>query len=246
VPELTTLISNRQPKLQLAQELVSFLAPASLEAEQYRTLRQAVERLRRESGHQVIAITSAGAGDGKTVTTLNLAGALAQSPAARVLVISADLREERVTEYLGLSNGHAPGLAGAIEDTNCRLRDAVTRLDALNLSVLTAGTLRAQPYELLASFRFEALIAEARELYDYVLVDTPPIVPLADSRLLGRWVDGFLMVVTAHLTPRKMVVEALNLLDPNKVVGLVFNGDDRPLTPYYSYYYGQPNKRPRR
>lgn len=228
----------------LAEELVSFVAPASLEADQYRTLRHAVERLRHDSGSQVFAMTSAGEGDGKTVTTLNLAGSLAQSPEARVLVICADLHRAAMTEYLGLARLRAPGLAEAILNQEYGLAQAVRRLDSLNVSLLPAGGAQARPYELLASPRLEGLLGEARRLYDYVLIDTPPVVPLADCRLLGRWVDGFIVVVAAHKTPRKLLAEALTLLEPAKVLGVVFNGDDRPLTPYYGYYgYQQPASR---
>jgi protein-tyrosine kinase len=218
----------------LAEELVSFNAPASLEADQYRTLRHAVERLRTDSGFQVFAVASAGSGDGKTVTTLNLAGSLAQSPEARVLVICADLHRAAVSEYLGLVR--APGLAEAILDGEYGLAQAVRRLDFLNVSVLPAGAPQPRPYELLASPRLEGLLAEARRLYDYVLIDTPPLVPLADCRLLGRWVDGYIVVVAANKTPRKLFAEALTLVPPAKVLGVVFNGDDQPLSPYYGYY----------
>jgi Mrp family chromosome partitioning ATPase len=73
------------------------------------------------------------------------------------------------------------------------------------------------------------------------LVDTPPLLPLPDCRLIGQWVDGFIILVTAHRTPRKALAEALGLLDSTKVLGTVFNGDDRPLAPYGSYYgyYGR-------
>jgi protein-tyrosine kinase len=225
----------------LAEELVSFIAPASPEAEQYRALRHAVERLRQDSGFQVFAIASAGSGDGKTVTTLNLAGSLAQSPEARVLVICADLHRAAMIEYLGLAGQRAPGLAEAILNHEYDLARVVRRLDSLNVSVLPAGAAQTQPYELLASPRLEGLLGEARRLYDYVLIDTPPVVPIADCRLLGRWVDGFIVVVAAHKTPRKMLAEALSLLEPAKVLGVVFNGDDRTLSPYYGYY-GHPHQ----
>jgi protein-tyrosine kinase len=230
----------------LAEELVSFLAPASVEGEQYRTLRHTVERLRRDSGFQVFAVTSAGPGDGKTVTTLNLAGSLAQSPDSRVLVICADLHRAAVAAYLGLARLRARGLADVISSQDCGLAHATRRLDALNISVLLAGRVQARPYELLASPRLGEILAEARRSYDYVLIDTPPLAPLADCRLLGRWVDGFIVVVGAHKTPRKLLGEALNQLDPTKVLGVVFNGDDRPLAPYYGHYgYHQAPSPPR-
>jgi Mrp family chromosome partitioning ATPase len=80
------------------------------------------------------------------------------------------------------------------------------------------------------------VLEEARQQYDYVIVDMPPLVPLPDYGVLARWVDGFLVVVTANKTPRKMVEEALKVLDPATVIGLVFNGTDRPFSHYYGGY----------
>lgn len=231
--------SAGDPTRALAEELVSFRAPTSVEAEQYRTLRNAVERLRRDAGLQVFAVTSPEPGDGKSVTTLNLAGALAQAPEARVLVICADFHRAAMAGYLGLDHDRSAGLADAIVNDDLGVAQVARRLDALNMSVLLAGRVRTQPYELLVSPRLEKLFAEARGLYDYVLVDTPPVVPLADCRLLARSVDGFLVVVAARKTPRKLLGEALSQLAPARVLGLVFNGDDRPLAPYYGYYGSQ-------
>jgi capsular exopolysaccharide synthesis family protein len=225
----------------VADQLVSLIAPTSMEADQYRGLRHTVERMRREAGLQMLATTSPGAGDGKTVTTLNLAGALAQSRTTRVLVIDADLHRPSVAEYLGVDDPRAPGLADVLADEKRSLAETVRRLDRENLSVLPAGFCETGVYELLNSPRLAQLLQEARSTFDYVLVDTPPLVPLPDCRLIGEWVDGFLVVVTAHRTPRKALADALNLLDRNKVLGLVFNADDRPLSPYSSYYsyYGR-------
>lgn len=224
------------------EQLVSLVAPTSAEADQYRGLRHTVERLRRETGLQILGITSPGAGDGKTVTTLNLAGALAQSRSARVLVIDADLHRPSVADYLGLDDPQAAGLADVLQRNECSFTEVVRRFDDLNLSVLPAGTGPGGVYELLNSPRLESTLMEARRSFDFVLVDTPPLVPLPDCRVLGQWVDGFIIVVTAHRTPRKVLAEALNLLDPAKVIGLVFNGDDRPprrYSSYYSYYAGR-------
>lgn len=230
----------RQP----AEELVSVVAPASMEADQYRGLRHTLERMHRDAGLRMLAITSPGAGDGKTVTTLNLAGALAQSRSSRVLVIDADLHRPSIAEYLGLDQ-RGPGLADVLQRAECTLEGTTLRLDALNLSVLPSGVCESGVYELLNSSRLEMVMKEARRRFDFVLVDTPPLVPLPDCRVLGQWLDGFLVVVTAHRTPRKALAEALNLLDPAKLMGFVFNGDDRPLARYSSYYgsYGS-HKRP--
>jgi protein-tyrosine kinase len=224
------------PRLRIAEPLVSFTAPASREADEYRALRHLVERRRRDVGQQVFAITSPGASEGKTITTLNLAGSLAQSPDARVLVIDADLHRPSVAHCLGLGRLPSRGLAEAILDDDHVLSHAVRRLGTLNISVLLAGAAGAGPYEVLTSPRFEELLADARRQYDYVLIDTPPVVPLADSRLLARLVDGYIVVVAAHRTTKKSVADAVDLIDAAKLVAVVFNGEDRPLSSNYGYY----------
>lgn len=224
-----------------SEQLVSFVAPTSMEADQYRGLRHNIERLRRDAGVQMIAITSPGPGEGKSVTTLNLAGSLAQSAETRVLVVDADLHRPSVAGYLGLDQPTAPGLVDLILNEDLALDQIVRRLDGLNLSVLLPGVCRSGAYELLNSPRLAARLKEARSSFDYVLIDTPPLLPLPDCRLIGQWVDGFIVLVTAHRTPRKALAEALGLLDSTKVLGTVFNGDDQPLARYGGYYgyYGR-------
>jgi len=89
---------------------------------------------------------------------------------------------------------------------------------------------------LLKSPRLEALFEEMRQHYDYVVLDTPPFLPVPDCRLIEKCIDGFLLVVAAHRTPRGAVAETLNLMDPAKVVGAVFNGDDARRSNYYDVY----------
>ncbi len=222
----------------VVEQLVSFLAPGSAAADRYRALRYSIEALRSESGLPVIAVTSPSTGDGKTVTVLNIAGAFAQAENARVLVIDADLRRPRLATYLGLDNDRLPSLSRALRSSACELGELVQRLEAFNLWVVPAGKPEPSPCEVLNSPLLPRLMREARRDFDCILIDTPPVF-LPDCRLIERWVDGFLMLVTAHKTPRKMLSEALNELDPAKVFGLVFNGDDRASTRYYGYYqYG--------
>lgn len=224
------------------EQLVSLLSPASFEAEQYRVLRHVVETLRKGAGLQVVAVTSPGPGDGKTTTSINLAGALAQSAQARVLLADIDLRRPTVASRLGLS-GKRRALVDALMDPSVKLEDTVQRLPGFNLSVLPAGSAVAY-YELLKSLRLAVLLEEARQQYDYVVLDTPPCVPVPDCRLMSQFVDGFLVVVSAHRTPRGMLAETLNLLDPAKVVGVVFNGDQARRSSYYNAYAG-PRHAPR-
>jgi succinoglycan biosynthesis transport protein ExoP len=215
--------------------LASLLRPTSFEAERYRVLRHAVETLRKDTQLQVVAVTSPGTADGKTTTAINLAGALAQAPGARVLLADVDLRRPALTRQLGLED-RRPGVLDVLLQPEVALPDGVRRLAQFNLSVLPAGVGPVAPYEALKLPRFEELLEEARQRYDYVVLDTPPFVPVPDGRLIAGCVDGFLVVVAAHRTPRKELAEALGLMDPAKVVGLVFNGDDAPIPPYYSRY----------
>lgn len=223
------------------EHLVSLLTPTAFEAEQYRTLRHMVEQMHKDADLHVVAVTSPTVGDGKTITAINLAGALAQAPAARVLLLEADLRRPSVTEHLGLGNARTPGLVDAILDPTLSLEDVVKLRPPFNLAVLPAGHLPAASYEVLKSPRLGELLDEARRHYDYIVVDTSPLVPLPDCRLIGKWVDGFLVIVAAHKTQRKLLREALDVVDPAKIVGLVFNNDDRPVSRYYYAYSQSPN-----
>lgn len=230
------------------ERLVSLLDPRSFEAEQYRSLRLVLEERRRTAGLQVVAISSASIGEGKTTTTINLAGALAQTRGARVLVIDGDLRCPAVASQLGLQGPDRPGLAGAIADDDIPLGSALHLLPAWNLSVLTAGTRPGSPYELLMSPRFARVVSIFRGGFDFILIDCPPLLALPDCRLIDRATDGFLLVVSANQTPRKLLAEALNVVPQEKVIGLIFNRDTRPLHGYYGqygrYYAGRrgPNK----
>jgi capsular exopolysaccharide synthesis family protein len=221
--------------------LVSLQVSNSFETEQYRTLCHLLEQLHEKVELSVIAISSAAPGDGKTTTAINLAGTLTQASGARALLIDFDLRRPSISEYLGDGEGTRPGILDLIRDPNLTLDDLIVTFPSLsNLEILYAGGVVPAPYEVLKSFQVEEILAEARRRYDYVILDTPPIIPFPDCRLLERIVDGFLLVVAAHKTPRKLLEEAINILDPDKVVGLIFNKDDsRSVLGYADYdaYY---------
>jgi Mrp family chromosome partitioning ATPase len=214
------------------EHLVSLLEPRSFEAEEYRLIRHAVETLRRDANLQIVAVTSPGGGDGKTATAINLAGALAQSRDARVLLADLDLRRPAVARQLGLG-GRRRSLVDALRVPGIGLAETVERLPRFNLSVALVDGSVAAPYELLKSPRLQALFEDARQRYDYVVLDTPPFVPVPDGRLVTKCVDGFVIVVAAHRTPRSALAETLNLIEPAKVVGLVFNGHAAGHRDYY-------------
>jgi capsular exopolysaccharide synthesis family protein len=217
--------------------LVSLLTPTAFETEPYRMLAHMVEQMHKEAGLRILAVSSPTAGDGKTTTAINLAGILARDPDNRVLLLEADLRRPSVGAYLGLGHTSAHGLVDAILDPALSLENVVRQCHPFNLSILPAGRPLASPHGVLRSLRLGELLEVARQCYDYLIVDTPPLVPLTDCRLIEQWIDGFLVVVTAHKTPRKLLEEALSVVDPAKLLGLIFNEDDRLSPEYYSYHY---------
>jgi capsular exopolysaccharide synthesis family protein len=211
--------------------------PGTFAAEQYQNLRLQVERLQETRGVRVVAITSPATSDGKTLTSINLAAALARGPASRVLLIDADMRRPAVVSQLGLGDDGGPGLAGALADGAGRLPEIARAVDGVHgLAVVPAGTPPQDVHELLRSARFEQLLQDARDTYDFVVLDTPPLVPVCDAAVVSRLVDGLLVVVAAHETTRKQLGDALSLLDEAKTLGLVFNGDTSSRARYDAYY----------
>jgi len=218
------------------EHLVSLVAPAAFEAEQYRALRHTVEQLQKARDLRIVAVSSPGVGDGKSTTAINLAGALAQAPDARVLLVDTDLRSPSLASLLALGGSDGPGLVTAILDPTLTLERIARPRPPFNLSVIPAGEVPPSPYEVLKSPRLGELLEEARRRYDYIVLDAPPLCPVQDCRVIAHWVDGFLLVVAAHHTPRRLVEEALNVVELNKVLGFIFNGDDHPPSTYSGYY----------
>jgi capsular exopolysaccharide synthesis family protein len=230
------------------EHIVSLLTPTSFEAEQYRALRFIIEQLNKNTELRVLAITSPAAGDGKTLTAINLAGTIAQAPETRVLLVEADLRRPSIANLLGLGRMRGPGLVDAILDPTISLDDVVRLRPLFNLSVVPGGPPQLSPYELLKSPRLTELFEEMRQRYDYVVLDTPPLILFPDCRVLQQYIDGLIMIVTAHKTPRKLVGDALSIVDRAKIVGLVFNGDDNLVLGHFHAYtqVAEVGKQPRR
>jgi capsular exopolysaccharide synthesis family protein len=213
---------------ELDDHLVSVLQPTSPAAEQYRAVRLYLETLRRERGFGVVAISSARRGDGKTLTSLNLAGTLAQAADTRVALVEVDMRRPAVARYLGLSN--ARGLSTHLLGDGPGVESLLERPTGIGFTVVLAGPPIAMPYELLQSPRLRELFATLRERFDHVIVDTPPALPFPDVGILRDVVDGFLVVVRAHRTPRETVQEALTTVGPDHALGVIFNDDERLMT----------------
>jgi capsular exopolysaccharide synthesis family protein len=215
---------------------VTLTAPNSFAAERYQGLRLKLELMRKENdGRRVFAITSAGAGDGKTLTSVNLAGVLARESKARTLLIDADLRRSSAGQRFGIAAG-TPGLANLIAGESGSIQSLAQRPEPAPFDLLPAGSSSLPVQELFRSERVKEILDDARKHYDYVLLDTPPLVPVFDAAVLASAVDGVIVVVSADRTPRKMLAAALDLLDPKTVVGIVFNNDNSPMFGYSSAY----------
>lgn len=200
--------------------LVAGLAPKSLAAEQYRQLRTRLSHAEGASTLRTVLITSPQKGEGKSVTAANLALTMAQELHRRVILVEADLRKPSLQHLFGLPPG--PGLAeylsGAVE-----LKDVMRFLPDHNLTVIHAGSAPTNPAELLGSTAMRRLLDQLRTRFDRVLLDTPPVLPLADVAVLAPLVDGTLMVVRAGVTPKPAIENALRAFDSSRLLGVVLN-----------------------
>ncbi|MGH7392562.1 MAG: CpsD/CapB family tyrosine-protein kinase [Candidatus Rokuibacteriota bacterium] len=210
---------------ELDDHLVSLLEPTSLAAERYRTVRLHIETLRRERDLRLVAVSSPSRGDGRTVSAINLAGALAQAPDARVALVEVDVRHPGMARYLGIPPHR--GLSTYLLDAGLSVDDVLQRPSGVGVAVVVAGPVSSMPYELLTSPRLGALLADLRQRFDFVVVDTPPVLPFPDVGIVRDLVDGFLLVVRANRTPREMVRDSLAAVGADRVLGLVFNDDER-------------------
>jgi capsular exopolysaccharide synthesis family protein len=206
--------------------------PVSLE--QYRRLAAALHHTQLERGIKRAMVASAVAGEGKTLTALNLALTLSASYHRRVLLIDADLRCPRVHELLGVEN--ASGLNDAL--TNTRQSRASLLAVSPRLSVLLAGRPNPDPMSALTSARMGQVLNKAAESYDWVIVDTPPVVMLPDTSLLAAMIEVAVLVIRAGRTSCDLVDRAIAALGRDRVLGVVLNCvDEENLSEYASSPY---------
>jgi capsular exopolysaccharide synthesis family protein len=228
--------SGTRSAARIDEHLVCLVSPSSFEAEPYRILMSRLESARAGRPSLAIAVTSAAPNEGKTTTSINLSAMLARLLGSSVLLLDADLRRPSVAQRIGLVDEDDLGLGRALGNPELGVCDALMPCLPLPLSVLATGPSESLPLETMHSPAFGALVHAARQAYRYVIVDTPPVVALPDARALSTLVDGFLLVVRAGVTPRSLLAEALEALEPDKVMGLVFNGDEHPFAGYYGRY----------
>ncbi|MBI4521121.1 MAG: polysaccharide biosynthesis tyrosine autokinase [Gemmatimonadetes bacterium] len=236
------------PLLSLIPAVKGRKAPAVLHSavdpfgEAFRALRTTLA-LSAAEGKRVILITSAQPLEGKTTTACNVARTLAHG-GARVLLVDADMRRPGVHANFSLDNAH--GLSDVLTGRAPAHR-VVHRLADPNLWIMTAGQTPTNPSELLASLRMSALMANARSgPFEWVIVDTPPVLAVTDPLILTPWVSGVVLVLGSEMTTRHHVDRVLETLAPSRpsLLGVVLNRVDLVRNKYYySRYYGTTYKK---
>lgn len=201
--------------------------------EEFRTLRSRLYQIRGQQPLQTVLITSALPGEGKSFVAANLAMAIVRQPERRALLIDADLRLPALHRSLGtpLTPGLSDHLRGDADEFSI-----VQKSLRHNLFFISAGKPASNPAELLANGRLKDLLHRLAPAFDWILIDSPPVVPLSDACLLSELCDGVLMVVRAASTPIDMAQKACRKFDGKPLLGVVLNRV-KPGESYSSYYY---------
>ena len=191
---------------------------------------------------RTFVVTSAGIGEGKTLTALNLSWLLAQTDGVRALVIDSDLRQPCATDYLGIDAtvGLSEVLGGEIG-----LEEAIVRLDPAGLYLLPGGRARDDVAELLSGPTFARLIADCRRMFDYIIIDAPPMGIFTDANVLISRADAALLVVRAGKTRYALVDKLLEQLPKDRLLGVVLNRADEKVESNAYYYQQRYNRRER-
>ncbi|QDV54770.1 Tyrosine-protein kinase wzc [Rosistilla oblonga] len=264
IAHVPRFVVTRKEKKAAKQSAISPLcrtvfAPHSVESEVLTMARTSLFVHAGQTNDNVIQVTSPMPGDGKSTMTVNLAAAIAKA-GKRVLLIDADLRRPTLYKLLGTqnANGLAEYLMGDAGLDEVAVPSEIERLD-----FISHGHHASEPAELLESFALERLIAEARQEYDFVFIDSPPLLAVADPLIIASLVDSVLLVVRVQKNGRRPVERSRELLASNKVkvAGVIVNGGERAdkhfgygeyVKPYeYGYatqytrsYASKPNERP--
>lgn len=211
--------------------------PGSAAAEAYRVLRNSLDFINFEHDLKTVLITSATPAEGKSTVSANLAASLAQA-GKKVVLVSCDFRRPTTDQFFKVNN--MIGLSEVLLGTHS-LKAALQRPGDEQLLVLTAGKMPPNPSELLASAKMQEVIESLEEWADWVIVDTPPILAVADPVSVARWVDGVLMVSKAGESTREAALKSVELLGKvgARVIGVAVWGlDETKNRPGYGYGYG--------
>lgn len=216
-------------------ELVTLSAPKGNAAEAYRSLRTNVQYAGRKDAIKVITVTSALIGDGKTTTVANLAAGLALA-GKRVIAVSCDLRKPRMSAFFDRPN--SVGVSSILQG-KATLADSLQDTEVDLLRIVASGPIPPDPAELLSSDALDELLNDLREMADFVIFDTPPVLAVADSQILGPKSDGIILVADANNSTRGEVKHVREELEQvgGVIIGGVFNGFDPDRALYYSPEY---------
>nr|WP_157406178.1 CpsD/CapB family tyrosine-protein kinase [Neobacillus drentensis] len=214
-------------------DLIAFNKPNSPITEQYRLIRNNLNFASVDKEIKTITVTSPEPSDGKTTTSANLAIVLAQQ-GKTVVLVDADLRKPSVHYAFNVSN--IDGLTSVLTK-DISLVEAIFKTNIPNLDILTSGRIPPNPSELLDSKTMENIMEELKELYDFIIFDTPPILLVTDSQIMANKCDGVVLVVASGKTKKDQGMKAKELLQKanSQVLGVVVNGV-RAKGEYYGYY----------
>ncbi|MGD9364667.1 MAG: CpsD/CapB family tyrosine-protein kinase [Desulfobacteraceae bacterium] len=225
----------------LDKTLIVYHKPKSVEAELFKVLRTNILFPSVGSPPRTILITSALPGEGKSFVSSNLAVSMAQGVEEHVLLIDGDLRKPAIHTRFGFNK--VAGLADYLAHGD-NIGGALLKTPIDKLTLLPAGEPPANPLELMSSKKMKALLEEVKSRYDdrYVLIDSPPPTMASETNAIAKYVDGVIVVVRAQKTSRDAVVDTIEKLGKEKLIGIVLNQADRSVTKYYGYnksYYRQ-------
>jgi len=195
IKEHDQLVIKKIGKSKVDQRIIAYFDPKALITEQYKILRTNVLSVNKSKPPKVLVISSSIHSEGKTLTALNLAVALAQSThQPRVLLIDADMRKGRIAKYLGVSQ--KVGLSEILTD-QVKPEDALFNIDVDNLTFVASGSVPPNPSELLGSDRMGRFLSMMKTKFDHIIIDTPPVISVTDAGIIGAQSDGVLMVLAA-------------------------------------------------
>jgi capsular exopolysaccharide synthesis family protein len=240
----TRLVSRQLPDFtewtvdaeRVEPRLVAVTVPDSVYCEEYRSLRTHVLHKSQRQKLQSIVVASVNPGEGKSITALNLAWLLAQTDGVRALIIDSDLRMPSLADYVGIEvdKGLSHILAG-----EATLAEAIVKLNPSGLHILPGGDARKDVAELISGPRFKEILREAREMFDYIIIDAPPLAVFTDATVLINHADGAMLVIRANKTRYSAIDRAVEPIPKDRFLGVVLNQSEDVLkeTEYgYNYY----------
>jgi capsular exopolysaccharide synthesis family protein len=215
--------------------LVSVTEKESLAAEKFRFLAVRLRQIQQGRALKKVLITSTIPEEGKSMIAANLACTLASRRQQRTLLLDGDLRRPTLAQQLGL--GKRPGLSECLQNSS-NVMENVYRLDALGLWMLPAGHAPHNPLELMQSGKLAALMEQLSSQFDWIVMDSPPILPLADTSIWSRLADGVLLVTRQGKTEKRQLLRGLEALEPTKLLGALVNGSSNAAHGDYYNRYG--------